>query len=108
HSHSEDKADTDTNRPASTPVNNGSEWSWQNSDTQGSLLGSGRSKTRGNTDNTTRSGISEGTLVVAGEPNPATADELNRTVRTGDESDALRRNWDPVELAEKVKAEAGI
>lgn len=95
----------------------GSSWSWQNYGNDASLAAPGYASDTGSDASTTRSGISAGALTITdgnaqlartGKSIDDTLAGLNRGVLSGDDANGLIRNWDPVELAQKVQAEAQI
>ncbi|MBB5866524.1 filamentous hemagglutinin [Xanthomonas arboricola] len=122
---SDGKKDNDkgTNRQnegsSQTPstVDKGSTWAVQNFGDDRSLGAPGFGSEKGSETSVTRSGISGGTLtitdansqlVLTGAGVDSVLAGLNRDVLTGDGALGLTKNWDPVALAEKVRAEAQI
>lgn len=104
--------------PGSTgAAGQGSSWSWQNYGNDASAAAPGYASDKGSDASTTRSGISAGALTITdgnaqlartGKSIDDTLASLNRGVLSGDDANGLIRNWDPVELAQKVQAEAQI
>lgn len=104
--------------PGSTgAAGQGSSWSWQNYGNDASAAAPGYASDKGSDASTTRSGISAGGLTITdgnaqlartGKSIDDTLASLNRGVLSGDDANGLIRNWDPVELAQKVQAEAQI
>lgn len=104
--------------PGSTgAAGQGSSWSWQNFGNDASAAAPGYASDTGSDASTTRSGISAGGLTITdgnaqlaktGKSIDDTLASLNRGVLSGDDANGLIRNWDPVELAQKVQAEAQI
>jgi len=77
----------------------------------------GRSRDSGNDRNITYSGISGGAIQIrnesaqqtlTGNTTEETIADLNRDILTGDTADEISKNWDPENLAAKMKAEAEI
>ncbi|MBU2049507.1 MAG: hemagglutinin repeat-containing protein [Gammaproteobacteria bacterium] len=104
--------------PGSTgAAGQGSSWSWQNYGNDASAAAPGYASDKGSDASTTRSGISAGALTITdgnaqlaktGKSIDDTLASLNRGVLSGDDANGLIRYWDPVELAQKVQAEAQI
>lgn len=108
--------ETGTDGSPST-VNNGSTWSWQNFQTGTTGGAAGYVSKSGESNATTASGISGGTLVITDEAGQLaktgqSASEalagLKREVATGDAAGGLTQQWDAQKLQSQVAAGAQI
>ena len=100
------------------PVNNGNNWSWQTFPKTGvNTAAAGVSSDSGSDSSTTRSGISEGTLIItdgaaqqqaSGQTAQEAAEGIERQVRTGDDAGGLAKTWDGQQLLQEQAANAQI